>query len=135
MVDLEGPTAKTPPFICRYIGEPGTVPCRIGPLDHLDSGFSGSLLLKPVVAAAAVSLDSRSTLFRRAIADFLAQLPQPAPCPGEFEAENRQPERNDDKCGTRRNDHDDSDRKHRNAYDNNGDAPRRLVGYVADPLH
>jgi hypothetical protein len=74
------------------------------------------MLFRPIVVGARIS-----------IADRLAQMPEPGPCPGELDTQNSETHWYYNKGRPRRNDHNDPDKKHRQADQPDDDSARRLV--------
>ena len=62
-----------------------------------------------------------------ACADRLAQTTEPGSGPGELDAQNRQPDRDNDERGPGRHDHDDAKQQNGGTDDTDNDAPCRLV--------
>lgn len=69
------------------------------------------------------------------IADGFTQSPQPVASPGEFDAENCQPDRDHNQGRTGRHDHDKADQEDGNPNDGHNDAPRRFIGEMNCSLH
>jgi len=61
------------------------------------------------------------------IADGFTQTLEPTPGKGELNTQNGQADRDDNQCGTRCNDHDNTDRNDRTAQDSNRNTSCRLV--------
>ncbi len=68
--------------------------------------------------------------FGKIVADCLAQTFQPMPCPCEFDAEYRQPDRNNDQRGTGRNNHDNANYENGAAKHSYRNAARGFIRHV-----
>lgn len=115
------------PF-CRYPGEPGTVPCRIGPPVNIRFGLSGSFFFLFLMVIVTMGLCTLGVLFLIMRTDALAQTPHPVTRPGEFQPENGEAKRNYNNGGTRRNQHNETQQQDGTADQRYGYALGNLVG-------
>ena len=73
-------------------------------------------------------------VFRISAADRLAQSLEPQARPGEFYAQDREPDRNHDNGRTGRYQHDDADEQHRCAYDRDNQPASRFIRQMHNSL-
>ena len=124
--DQDGPAAS--PAV--KLKAPENAPCRGGPMIRLPNPGLWRLLFCPLLARSPLSmvLGSRRAGVGYLITDRLAKPSQPQSRPGEFDAEYRQSDRNNDQRGSRRDDHDETKDKQGCPYQGNCDTARHSVG-------
>lgn len=151
VTDRDGPAASSPD--AALPGEPGTVPCRIGP--HRNHQFLHLRLLSLLSAHRTAFPDQDFRAPRGINAGQIetcrsrppaqrdplplpayrnTQAPQTVASPCGLEAEDRKPERNHDECRSGRNDHHHA-RQHSPADDQHGYPALGLAGNLKDCRH
>ena len=117
---------------------PGTDPCRVGLLlQSLNSAPRRLSFYRTRVLfgqSLAVLFRARAKPIRIPVADCLPQSPQPVTGPGEFDTENRQPDRDHHDRWAGRYDHHQSQQQHGGANDGYDNAASSLIGNVHDSL-